>query len=77
VPTEVQARAGFTDDPNSGVLTQSAARVADIGYQALRQGQRVAVPGLMNRLTVAAMRLVPRGLLLASVGRYNRSRGDF
>jgi short-subunit dehydrogenase len=77
VPTEFQARAGFTDDPNKGVLTQSAAQVADIGYQALRQGRRVAVPGLMNRLTVAAMRLVPRGLLLASVGRYNRSRGDF
>jgi short-subunit dehydrogenase len=77
VPTEFQARAGFTDDPNSGVLTQTAARVADIGYQALRQGQRVAVPGLMNRLAVAALRFVPGGLLLTSVGRYNRSRGDF
>jgi short-subunit dehydrogenase len=77
VPTEFQARAGFTDDPNSGVLTQSSEQVADIGYRALKRGQRVAVPGLMNRVTVAAMRWVPRGLLLASVGQYNRKRGGF
>jgi short-subunit dehydrogenase len=77
VPTEFQARAGFTGDPNPGVLTQSAERVADIGYRALQRGRRVAVPGLMNRVTVAAMRWTPRGLLLASVGRYNRKRGRF
>jgi short-subunit dehydrogenase len=77
VPTEFQARAGFTDDPNPGALTQSADRVADIGYRALQRGRRVAVPGATNRLTVAAMGWLPRSLLLSSVGRYNRKRGGF
>ena len=77
VPTEFQARAGFTGDSRSALLTQSAERVADIGYRALRRGRRVAVPGLTNRITVSLVRLMPRGLLLASVGRYNRARGNF
>jgi short-subunit dehydrogenase len=78
VPTEFQARAGFTnDDPKPDLLTQSAERVADIGYRALQRGERVAVPGIGNWITTSIARLLPRRLLLSAVGRYNRERGRF
>ena len=46
VPTEFQARAGFTGDHNPDMLTQSADQVAEAGYRALQQGRRMVVPGL-------------------------------
>ena len=73
VPTEFQARAGFTDDPNPDMLTQSADEVAEDGYRGLRRGRRVVGAGLPepahDRLIT---RLLPRSLLMAAVGRYNR-----
>jgi uncharacterized protein len=78
VPTEFQARAGFEGGAASpDMLSQSADAVAEAGYQGLRRGRRVVVPGAVNRLMVMVMRFLPRGLLLASVGRHNqkRSRG--
>ena len=74
VPTEFQARAGFAADPNPDMLTQSADAVAAAGYRGLQRGKRVVVPGLLNRLMVPVMRILPRSLLMASVGRYNRKR---
>jgi uncharacterized protein len=74
VPTEFQARAGFTDDPNPDMLTRSADRVADDGYRALRQGRRLVVPGFPNRITTMITGFVPRRLLMAAVGRYNAKR---
>jgi short-subunit dehydrogenase len=74
VPTEFQARAGFTDDNSTDILSQSADRVAEDGYRALRAGRRLAVPGTMNRLTTTITRLLPRRLLMEAVGRYNRKR---
>jgi uncharacterized protein len=74
VPTEFQVRAGFTDNPNSDMLTQSTDAVAEAGYRGLRRGARVVVPGLGNKIATTAMRFVPRALLLASVGGYNRRR---
>jgi uncharacterized protein len=74
VPTEFQARAGFTDDPNPDIMTRSADRVAEDGYRALRQGRRLAVPGIPNRVTTLTTGFVPRRLLMAAVGRYNAKR---
>lgn len=74
VPTEFQARAGFTGDSGTDILTQSAEQVAEDGYRALQQGRRVVVPGLMNHLTTSVARLIPRRFLMAAVGRYNRKR---
>jgi short-subunit dehydrogenase len=77
VPTEFQARAGFAKDTGTDVLTQSAERVADIGYRALQRGKRVAVPGIGNWIITSVAPLLPRRLLLGAVGRYNRGRGGF
>jgi short-subunit dehydrogenase len=74
VPTEFQLRAGFVPESGADMLGQSAQAVAQAGYRGLRRGRRVVVPGLGNKVVTAAMRLIPRGLLLASVGRYNSRR---
>jgi short-subunit dehydrogenase len=64
VPTEFQARSGLHLDPAARVLELSAERVAQIGYDALMRGERVAVAGLGNKIAVAFMRFVPNALLL-------------
>lgn len=74
VPTEFQARAGFSADPNPDVMTRSADRVAEDGYRGLRQGRRLAVPGFPNRVTTLIAPFLPRGLLMSAVGRYNAKR---
>ena len=42
----------------------SAARVAEIGYRALKAGRRVVVSGLLNKLLAASGRFAPRFLTL-------------
>jgi short-subunit dehydrogenase len=74
VPTEFQARAGFTRSFNPDVLTRSAEQVADEAYRALRQGRRMVIPGFTNRGIVTIARLLPRRLLMDAVGRYNGKR---
>ena len=74
VPTEFQARAGFTGDGSGEVLTRCADRVALDAYHALQQGRRLVVPGLLNHATAIVLRWLPRSLLMAAVGRYNERR---
>ena len=74
VPTEFQARAGFTGEGGSDTLTRSADQVALDGYRALQQGRRLAVPGMANHATTLFTRFMPRRLLLSAVGRYNARR---
>jgi uncharacterized protein len=74
VPTEFQARAGFSGKFNTDILTQTAEQVAEQGYRGLREGRRVVVPGLANLTTTMLVRLVPRRLLMSAVGSYNRQR---
>lgn len=44
-------------------LTMSATSVAEYGYRAMMRGDRVAIPGLINRLGAFATRFAPRQLL--------------
>jgi uncharacterized protein len=48
-----------------------AATVARIGYRGLLKGQRVVVPGLMNKLGVQGIRLMPRNLATQVTRRLN------
>jgi uncharacterized protein len=75
VPTEFQARAGVKGMKFSRTLTRSAARVANDGYQGLKDGRRVVVPGFPNKLIAAFAGLMPRDWLLEMVGARNRDRG--
>ena len=75
VPTEFAARAGISAGLAPGMLTQSAASVAEAGFRGLMAGQRVVVPGLANKLVTILIRIVPRRLLLRMVdSRQSRRR---
>jgi len=67
VPTEFGARAGIRSDTAPDFLTQSAEHVAELGYRGLMEGHALVVPGLINRIVIALVRFVPRGLLLAAI----------
>jgi uncharacterized protein len=69
VATEFQARAGLRPGGvgDGSMLALPARRVAEIGYDALVRGRRVAIAGFGNRLAVFFMGLMPHGLLLPIV----------
>lgn len=74
VKTEFAARAGERRDTAPGLLSVPAARVAEEGYRGLMAGRRRVIPGLLPRLAVAVMALVPTGLLLRIVERRQARR---
>jgi uncharacterized protein len=75
VPTEFAERAGISGRLSPGPLTQSAERVAEAGYRGLMRGQRIVVPGLVNKLVALVVPRVPRRLLLGLVAsRQSRRR---
>jgi short-subunit dehydrogenase len=72
VPTEFQARSGMQVDRSQQILTLTADRVAQIGYDGLMRGKRVVVAGLGNRIAVALLRLTPHALVLPMIERHMR-----
>jgi short-subunit dehydrogenase len=74
VPTEFQERAGVTTDTFSPLLTRSAERVAREGYDGLKAGRRVVVPGFANKVVTSLVRFVPRPLLLEATDLHQRGR---
>ena len=64
VPTEFQARAGLSGDRMSSVLTLSAERVAQIGYDGFKRRRRVIVAGTGNQIGVRLVQLMPHAWLL-------------
>lgn len=68
VPTEFQQRAGLRDERSQSVLLSlSAERVAQIGYDGFMRGRRVVVAGFGNRIAVSISRIIPKVLLLPLV----------
>jgi short-subunit dehydrogenase len=74
VPTEFGARAGVQSDTAPQLLTQSADRVAELGYRGLMQGRALVVPGALNRVVIALSRFMPRAVLLAAIERRQAQR---
>lgn len=74
VPTEFQARAGFSPGFDSAVLNVPALAVARAGYRGLMAGKRIVLPGLGVRMIPFFLRFAPRGMVLAAVGRVQRRR---
>jgi short-subunit dehydrogenase len=74
VPSEFQERAGFEPGYDSSVLDVAAADVAREGYRGLMADKRAVLPGLGIKIVPLALRLVPRGFVLAAVGRFQRKR---
>jgi uncharacterized protein len=69
VATGFQSRAGIRSGTGgeTAILAISARRVAEIGYDALMRGKRVAVAGFGNRIVVFFMRYLPHALLLPMI----------
>lgn len=74
VPTEFQARAGFTSGVDSAILNVSPDKVALAGYRGLMRGKRVVLPGLGVRAIPFMLRFAPRGFVLMMVGLIQRGR---
>lgn len=75
VPTEFAARAGVVGDVAPSMLTQTAATVAQAGFDGLMRNTRTVVPGLGNKLVLLAVRFLPRRMLLRMVNaRQSRRR---
>jgi short-subunit dehydrogenase len=76
VPTEFQARAGMKKMPMVNFLCTPPEDIASAGYKALMQGQRVAIPGVVNKLITFLPRILPRGVFLRAVARSQLSQFD-
>jgi short-subunit dehydrogenase len=74
VPTEFQARAGIVPGFDSRVLNISAANVALAGYRGLMAGRRLVLPGIGMKVIPFMLRFVPRGWVVALVGRVQSRR---
>src|SRR3954447_4784519 len=74
VPTEFQARAGLSSESYPVLLKESAEAVSALGYRGLKDGRRVVVPGLGNKLVMTLSGIVPRSLVLAALQRRNQRR---
>jgi hypothetical protein len=75
VKTNFQKRAylqgtAMMDSP----LTVDVREVARIGYEGMKQGRRIVIPGWKNRLLVQGVRLAPRNLLTKAVRRLQEKK---
>lgn len=72
--TEFHQRARIATGRKPGFLWMSADAVVADSLRCLERGRVLCIPGLVNRLFVAATRLLPRALLGAAVRRTDESR---
>jgi short-subunit dehydrogenase len=76
VPTEFQARSGMRVEGAQAILTVTADRVAQIGYDGFMRGKRVVVAGFLNKIAVALLRFTPHALLMPIVEQRMRGTRD-
>jgi short-subunit dehydrogenase len=70
VETGFQARAGMKNARRlSRSALLSAQAVADAGWRGFKEGERMVVPGVMNKLTAYGLRGAPRRLILPLIRR--------
>jgi short-subunit dehydrogenase len=74
VPTEFQGHAGIKPGLDSVVLNESAADVAQAGFNGLMAGKRLVLPGLGMKIIPFLLRFVPRGVVLSLVSRVQGRR---
>ena len=73
--TGFQARAGMNNMLlTSGSMMMESAAVARAGYEGMRRGRRVVIPGLLNKLLTLSVRISPRRLTAAIVRRIQEKR---
>ena len=70
VPSEFQARAGFTPGFDSVILNVSPADVAKQAYDGLMANKRAVLPGLGIKIVPFLLRFFPRSFILWAVCRF-------
>jgi short-subunit dehydrogenase len=74
-PTSFGTRAGFQGTRAAALIRPlSAERVAREGVAGYRRGRTVVIPGILNRLLVLALGIVPSAVVLPIVARIQRKR---
>ena len=74
VPSEFQARAGFGSRYRASIINIPPAKVALAGYRGLMANKRMVVPGASMKMLPFLLRFVPRGVVLAAVGSFQRRK---
>jgi short-subunit dehydrogenase len=72
--TNFAARAGLSGSKAFRHRTMHPASVARIGYHALMRGKHIVVPGLMNKLRMLPIHLLPRTVLARFSRKYHETR---
>jgi short-subunit dehydrogenase len=75
--TEFQKRARMENinlERSKLIPYMSAERVAKAGYKGLMKGQKVVIPGLMNKLGTKIVQIVPENLILSLLYKLNSKR---
>jgi len=72
VYTEFQARAGIPKGYHPHKFSRTMMQVANEGYDGLKRGDRIVVPGSDNKVIVAIARLLPRSAMLWLVRFFQR-----
>ena len=74
--TDFQRRAGVDDTRLfHSPLVMDARRVARAGYEGMKKGKSLVIPGLINRLLVQGVRLMPRKAVTQAARRIQERRG--
>ena len=74
VETGFQQRAGVGDGLVRSPLLVDVRKVAREGYEAMKQGKRIVIPGWKNRLAVDSLRLSPRSTVTKMVSRMHEKK---
>ncbi len=72
--TEFHKRAGVKNTLLMKGQVMSAAAVAKVGYQGLKRGKTIIIPGFMNKLLAYSVRFTPRKIIVAIVGWLQQNR---
>ncbi len=76
--TEFRKRAKIEEKAGPGgkstMPSMSAADVAKAGFSGFERGQRIVVPGMVNKLAVNAERFFPRRMVVHMAGKINRGK---
>ena len=75
VATDFQLRAGVDKTPPPLLLRRTADQVAQAGYDGFMARKRIVIPGAGNKVMSFLPRLLPRGLMVRVIDRYQRGRG--
>jgi len=74
VITNFQQRAHVGESHNKSPLLVDVREVAQAGYEGMKQGKRVVIPGWKNRLLTQGLRFSPRSLVTKAISKMHEGK---